>query len=264
MKRAAPLDVEAVAEALAEHVKALVTRETAVLLARIAALEAREPVHGKDGKDGVDGKDGLNGADGKDGTSGENGTDGHHGKDGTDGKDGHDGKEGRGIIDAIPGEDGTLTLIFTDGTTKNVGRIRGRDGTDGVSIKGDPGEKGKDGLGWDDLEIVPNEEEQSVIFRLRRGDDVKESPPLVYGLRYREIFKAGETYRRSDVVTYDGSGWYCRKSGTDERPGVGQDWRLMVKHGRDGKAGAAGVKGDPGQVVRAPAPYVPFSNGPKS
>ena len=112
---------------------------------------------GQDGKDGEDGKDGLtpyigsngnwwigttdtgikaagvNGADGKDGKDGINGKDGANGKNGANGKDGADGV---GIADIKLGENGELIVTLTDGTEKNLGKVKGEDGVgiSGVSI----------------------------------------------------------------------------------------------------------------------------------
>ena len=108
---------------------------------------------GQDGKDGEDGKDGLtpyigsngnwwigttdtgikaagvNGADGKDGKDGINGKDGANGKNGANGKDGADGV---GIADIKLGENGELIVTLTDGTEKNLGKVKGEDGV-GIS-----------------------------------------------------------------------------------------------------------------------------------
>ena len=112
---------------------------------------------GQDGEDGEDGKDGLtpyigsngnwwigttdtgikaagvNGADGKDGKDGINGKDGANGKNGANGKDGADGV---GIADIKLNENGELIVTLTDGTEKNLGKVKGEDGVgiSGVSI----------------------------------------------------------------------------------------------------------------------------------
>lgn len=100
---------------------------------------------GNDGKDGINGENGKDGKDGvgitntqinedgelvitlSDGTVknlgvivGSNGADGN---DGSDGNDGLDGKDGVGIKDVKFDADGNMTVILTDGTTKNLGKI---------------------------------------------------------------------------------------------------------------------------------------------
>jgi hypothetical protein len=43
------------------------------------------------------------------------------------------------------------------------------------------------------------------------------------------------TYYPGNVVTHDGSSWVARTSHAHGEPGKCDDWRLMVKRGRDGK-----------------------------
>lgn len=50
---------------------------------------------------------------------------------------------------------------------------------------------------------------------------------------YRGVWKETD-YARGDTVTQDGSTWHCERP-TKGRPGMGDDWRLMTKRGRDGK-----------------------------
>lgn len=70
----------------------------------------------------------------------QNGADGAPGERGEKGERGED---GRGIVDAIIDADGNLVLTFSDGATKSLGRVCGRDGKDGRD--GAPGEKGAQG-----------------------------------------------------------------------------------------------------------------------
>lgn len=119
--------------------------------------EGSDGADGSDGSDGKDGQDGLtpyigsngnwwigttdtgikaagaNGTDGKDGKDGINGKDGADGKNGTNGKDGADGV---GIADIKLNENGELIVTLTDGTEKNLGKVKGEDGVgiSGVSI----------------------------------------------------------------------------------------------------------------------------------
>lgn len=115
---------------------------------------------GQDGKDGEDGKDGLtpyigsngnwwigttdtgikaagvNGADGKDGKDGKDGINGKDGADGKNGANGKDGADGVGIADIKLNENGELIVTLTDGTEKNLGKVKGENGVgiSGVSI----------------------------------------------------------------------------------------------------------------------------------
>jgi hypothetical protein len=88
------------AKSVAGIVKDYCGRALEPVLARLTAIEQRQPEKGepgKDGRDGVDGRDGRDAVDGKDGAPGERGADGKDGRDGVDGKDGRDGIDGKSV-----------------------------------------------------------------------------------------------------------------------------------------------------------------------
>lgn len=95
---------------------------------------------GEKGEKGDAGEQGIQGVAGKDGKDGINGTNGVDGKDGTDGKD------GVGINTVNITEDGKLNITLTNGTTLNLGTIKGEKGDKGdTGAKGEKGDKGDTG-----------------------------------------------------------------------------------------------------------------------
>ncbi|MCH5198164.1 MAG: hypothetical protein J1E34_04575, partial [Oscillospiraceae bacterium] len=160
---------------------------------------------GADGKDGIDGKDGTNGADGisvvkseinsrgelvltysdgnidnlgvvvgangKDGKDGENGKDGTNGKNGKDGLNGTDGKDGVGIDNIVINSDGQLEITLTNGTSMNLGNIKGADGQNGHDGKdgqnGKDGTDGKDGISIEEATINSSGE---LVLSYSNGD----------------------------------------------------------------------------------------------
>lgn len=231
-------------------------------------------LNGKDGADGVNGKDGAPGLHGKDGTAGLDGKDGVAGLNGKDGAAGLNGKDGIGVMDAVLDREGRLVLTFSDGRTKDIGLIVGRDGLngkdgmDGVGVNGAPGRDGrdvdmehvkalvlselstwvrpkdgrdgidgKDGLGFDETELV-FDETRGYLFVLRSGDRVKEFPvPWVHDAG---VWSAGIIYPKASAVTWDGHFWIAQGA-TTEQPGEGcKDWRLAVRRGKQGKEGKPG------------------------
>lgn len=254
-------DIEALVKALAPVVRDFVGKELGPLLKRLADLEeagkaSRESIEAirtealeavdkavpeavsaavaalpvpKDGQDGAPGRDGRDGVDGKDGVDGEKGLDGAQGPAGEPGNDGAAGKDGIGLADALIDRDGNLVLTMTDGATKSLGVIVGKDGA--------PGRDGADGLGFDDLEIV--EGGTDFTLRFTRGDLVKEwtlaKPTLADS--YRGVWKEGD-HTRGCTVTWGGSLWLA-KNDTTAKPETNDDWVLITKRGRDGKDGEA-------------------------
>lgn len=53
---------------------------------------------------------------------------------------------------------------------------------------------------------------------------------------YKDVFKAGTTYRPGDTVTWGGSLWHCNESTADKPGEVGsKGWTLAAKRGRDAR-----------------------------
>jgi hypothetical protein len=52
---------------------------------------------------------------------------------------------------------------------------------------------------------------------------------------YRGVWKEATAYSRGDTVSWDGSNWHCEAKGASEKPGKSDQWKLMVKSGRDGR-----------------------------
>lgn len=136
-------------------------------------------------------------------------------------------KDGVGTAGAVIDQDGVLNLTLTDGTLLKLGRVVGRDAL--------PGERGKDGFGFEHMEVVQGEERGAVI-RFQRGEEVKEFPLRLHGFIDRGVFKEGQSYGVGDAVSFGGSLWLAQKD-TGDKPETSDAWRLAVKRGRDGAPG---------------------------
>ena len=160
-------------------------------------------------------------------------------------------KDGVGVQDAVIDREGSLVLTFTDGRTKNVGVVVGAD-VDPEHVKQVIGEAiaafprpkdgvdGKDGLGFDDMDLFFDDQKGCAVVRLSRGAQIKE-----YDLpwwAHRGTFQAGTRYRKGHHVISRGSTFVCVEDTTD-RPGDGTSkaWRLVAARGKDGKDGKDAV-----------------------
>lgn len=225
------------------------------LRGRLEALEARGLIHGRDGRDGAPGPMGERGMPGDRGEPGRDGTPGRDGSSVTladltpiveaevrkavaaippprDGQEGPPGPRGERGIDGAPGRDGRDGLPGTTGLPGEKG-LDGRPGADGVD--GRDGKDGVDGLGFEDLDVV-FDEDQGVRLRWARADVVKERPlPTIWDAG---VWKAGRTYPRGAGVTWQGAFWFAQRE-TNAKPGEptpeSRAWRLAVKAGRDAK-----------------------------
>jgi hypothetical protein len=218
--------MDGIAPVVREFAAREVAEKTAPLLARISALEAREPLHGRDGRDGAPGEKGLDGAAGRDGKDGATGPQGEPGQPGQTGPEGT-GRDGR---DGLPGVPGATGLAGEKG-------LDGKDGTDGLN-----GKDGADGLGFEDLEVT-YDGAREFAFVFRRGDRLKSYPFRVPIVLDCGVYQAGRMYEKGDGVTFGGSFWIAQDA-TNAKPGDGvTPWRLSVKVGREGKQGLQGERG---------------------
>ncbi|HZH10552.1 MAG TPA: hypothetical protein VEZ24_09285 [Microvirga sp.] len=158
-------------------------------------------------------------------------------------KDGEPGKDGVGLAGAIIDRAGELVVTLTNGETRNLGPVVGRDGA--------PGKDGADGFGFDDLEAT-YDGEKTVTLKFAQGDRVKEFPFTLPVVIDRGIFSEGKNYAAGDGVTWGGSFWIAQKD-TATKPGEGGDWRLAVKKGRDGRDGVM-KEAKPKEPVRIGVP----------
>lgn len=145
-------------------------------LGKVIGTDGKDGQNGTDGKDGVDGKDGISVTKSEINAKGELvitysnnqvdnlgvvvGIDGKDGADGKDGQNGIDGKDGVGIKNIEITNSDELVITLTNGSTLNLGCIKGADGKDGTNGKdgadgkdGANGDNGKDGVGIKKTEI---------------------------------------------------------------------------------------------------------------
>lgn len=235
-------DGKAFGQEIVRVVKDYLAEQIAPIVARIAELEKRQPEKGERGEKGDPGEPGPAGKDGPPGPPGERGEPGEKGEKGDpgppgepgkDGAPGRDGKDGVGLAGAFIDREGKLILTLSDGTTRDLGVVVGKDGA-----KGDPGRDGKDGadgIGFDDLEVI-HDGERGFTFRFAKGERVKDFTFKLPVVLDRGVYKEGTQYEPGDGVTWGGSFWIAQEP-TSEKPDGGKGWRLAVKRGRDGKDG---------------------------
>ncbi len=212
----------------------------------------------------IEGKDGKNGQDGKDGTSVT--VDDvapliTHAVEKAVGAlpVAKDGKDGVGLTGALIDRDGHLIVTLSDGTTKSVGNVIGRDGQDvdldqvrktieaevaKIPVPKD-GKDGQDGKGFDSMEFA-HDEQGRLGMKFTLGDVVKFT--RLPGLYDRGVWRDGEAYLKGDAVRHGGSLFLAQVDHPTAKPESDeQQWRLAVKRGRDGKDGAKGLDGKNGR-----------------
>lgn len=226
----------------------------------------RDGADGKDGRDGEpgpQGEAGLAGERGEKGDAGPVGEKGDPGEPGRDGKDGAsvdpaelqrmvaaavekamsaiqipkdgapglNGKDGVGLAGALLDRAGSLVVTLTDGSTRDLGPVIGKDGAAGA-----PGKDGRDGFSLDDFDLE-KKDDRTVILKFVRGDVAERYEMHFPVMIYRGVFRDGDAYERGDTVTWGGSLWHCDADTTDKPDGQQKHWTLAAKRGRDGKDG---------------------------
>lgn len=223
------------------------------------------------------------------GEKGDKGDPGEPGKDGINGRDGRDGVDGksvslddiracladlvskaladvpipRGCVGGHVDRRGHLFLRFSDGSDSDLGEIAGKDGKDcdielvrsqvaaflATIEKPKDGKDGRDGVGFDDLQL-DFDGERDVVLKFIRGEVAK-----VFNLHFpvpisKGVWRDG-AYERGDMVQRDGSTWIAERD-TKGQPGLPDSgWKLSTKRGRDGKDGKDGKQGPEGPQGKA-------------
>jgi hypothetical protein len=144
-------------------------------------------------------------------------------------RDGEPGRDGLDVKEMFRAEGGRLIAVMSDGTTRDLGVFVGKDGN--------PGKPGADGFGFDDMD-VSYDGEKTITLRFAKGERTKEFAFEIPVVIDRGVFREGSEYKAGDGVTWAGSFWIAQKH-TCAKPDTGEDWRLSVKRGRDGRDGMA-------------------------
>lgn len=139
------------------------------------------------------------------------------------GKDGENGKDGVGLAGASISRDGELVVTLSSGEQKSLGPVVGRDGKDGADFSGV--EFDYDG-------------ERTITIKGRGGEITKRVPvPLDRG-----YWREGMACEKGDIVTENGTAWIALRD-TKAKPALEnkEDWRIFARKGRDGRDGKNGI-----------------------
>lgn len=206
------------------------SEDAAAVRGLVAQLEtqvrsATASVPGPAGERGERGEPGPAGAAGERGASGERGEAGPQGERGADGLQGREGPAGPAGAMGSPGERGAAGERGEPGPQGERGAdgLQGREGPAGAAgAAGVPGERGADG-------IATRAELDAMLDERFREMQARSLIDL-----YRDVYRAGETYQRGELVTWSGS-LFIAKVTTVARPLESPDWKQITKAGRDGR-----------------------------
>lgn len=144
---------------------------------------------------------------------------------GKDGSTGSDGRDGIGLASAMIDRNGELIVTTTNGETKALGVVVGRDGLDGApGQKGDPGLKGDKGDQGDPGTVGEKGEHGEPGIPGEKGDQGEQGIPGIPG----ELGAQGD-------------------KGDPGEPGIQGEKGDPGEKGDIGESGVPGDKGDPGE-----------------
>lgn len=209
---------------------------------------------GIEGKPGPIGERGQQGEVGPIGPTGERGLQGERGERGQQGELGIQGERGPQGERGADGKNATLEemeqvsrrlfSVWALDFERHAQEVLQR-AIDKMPIPkdGKDGTNGRDALDIEDLE--GSIDGKRLLLSFRRGQFKKDLSLPFPIFDDRGIYRSGESYSRLDGVTHGGSFWLAQVDNPTEKPGTGEQWRLAVKRGADGK-GERGPKGDKG------------------
>lgn len=139
-------------------------------------------------------------------------------------------KDGVGLAGALIDRGGDLIVTLTDGSTRSLGQVVGRDydpaGLDRAVADAvgalPPPEPGK-----------PGESVDPAVVR-QMVDEAVALIPVPYFGEARGLYDPNAKYRALDVVSFNGCEWRAKVDSPGEMPGA--DWMLSAQRGKPGKA----------------------------
>jgi hypothetical protein len=131
-------------------------------------------------------------------------------------------KDGAGVAGAMIDRDGNLNLTMSNGEVKNLGRVEGKDGVDGISL---------DAF---EMEYLPETHEVSI--KAVCAGRAKELRYPAGGIRPAGYWRDGSKAKAGDVWTRNGSMWIAKRDTSASPEPKSEDWYLAVQKGRDGES----------------------------
>lgn len=158
------------------------------------------------------------------------GKDGAPGPQGERGEPGPKGEDGLALREFLRADDGRLFAILSDGTTRDLGPIQGKDGRDGA-----------DGISFDSFELSYDDVQHEVVVRASAAGQTKEVRFHAGGIHHKGYWREGVQAKAGQAYTHDGILWIAKRT-TSAEPSVANkdDWSIGARKGRDGRDGRNG------------------------
>ena len=142
-------------------------------------------------------------------------------------------KDGVGMAGAMIDRGGNLIVTMTNGETKELGRV-----------------EGKDGLSLESFEMAYDAEEHEVVLKAVAAGRTQEVRYPAGGIHGKGYWRDGNKAKAGEAWTSDGALWVAKKD-TSTKPSTGNDaWFLAARAGRNGETVVKKVKDGPQPPIR--------------
>lgn len=142
-------------------------------------------------------------------------------------------KDGIGMAGAMIDRDGNLIITMTNGETKELGRV-----------------VGKDGLSLESFEMTYDAEDHEVVLKAVAAGRIQEVRYPAGGIQGKGYWRDGNKAKAGEAWTSDGSLWIARKD-TSTKPSTSNDaWFLAARAGRNGEMVIKKVKEGPQPPIK--------------
>lgn len=145
-------------------------------------------------------------------------------------------KDGLGVAGAMIDRDGALQITLTNGDVKNLGKVVGKDGDDGVS--------------FDNFEMEYVVESHEISVKAAAGGRAKELRFPAGGIRPAGYWRDGTKAKALEAWVHDGSSWFAVRDTTSKPESKSADWIIAARKGRDGETVVKTINAGPAVPIK--------------
>lgn len=142
-------------------------------------------------------------------------------------------KDGIGMAGSMIDRDGNLIITMTNGETKNLGPVVGKDGVSLESFE---------------MEYLPDTHE--VRLTAQAGDVKKSITYPAGGIHGKGYWRDGLEAKAGEAWVQGGSLWIAKRNTTDAPSHSSENWFMAARKGRDGESVVRHVQSGPAQPIR--------------
>lgn len=142
-------------------------------------------------------------------------------------------KDGLGMAGSMIDRDGNLIITMTNGETKNLGPV-----------------VGKDGLSMESFEMAYDADAHEVVLKAMAAGKSHEIRYPAGGIHGKGYWRDGLEAKAGEAWVQGGSLWIAKRNTTESPSHSSESWFMAVRKGRDGESVVRRVQSGPAQPIR--------------